>query len=234
MTNFKINCRASICINDNIYIDPFKLKESPQNAKVILITHSHWDHLSIEDIKKVVNENTHFIAPQDCIDKLKEAGFELENQTNYWAVGGKSFDKMYHDDKDLGYEIPNTNIRVLAFPSYNIDKQFHPKENAWVGYILTIDDVRYVIPGDSDVTPELEKIKCDVLFVPIGGRYTMNATEAAELTNKIKPKLVVPTHYMFKARDNGEIMGDKNTERMFVEKLDKGIEYKVVLNNMEE
>ena len=39
------------------------------------------------------------------------------------------------------------------------------------------------------------KVKCDVAFVPVGGTYTMNFSEAAQLINIIKPKIAVPIHY---------------------------------------
>ena len=222
MKDFKVNYHASVCIDNSIYVDPLNIEGEPHNAKVILITHSHWDHLSVADILKAANENTHFVAPQDCIDKLKEEGFKLENQKNYWAVGGKS----YKNGDEVGYQIPNTDFWVQAFPSYNINKPAHPKENAWVGYIITIDNTRYVVCGDSDFTPELAKIKCDVLFIPIGGTFTMNATEAAECANTIKPKIAVPIHYLLKRKD-GTILGTKEDEKVFIKNLDKNISYRI-------
>ena len=52
--------------------------------------------------------------------------------------------------------------------------------------------VTYYIAGDTDITEENKKVKCDVAFVPVGGTYTMNYTEASELINEIKPKVAVP------------------------------------------
>ena len=74
-----------------------------------------------------------------------------------------------------------------------------------------------MICGDSDVTKELKKMSADVLFVPIGGTYTMDAKEAATLTNLMKPKLVVPMHY-------GEVVGGKEVEKIFLDNLSKEIE----------
>ena len=86
-------------------------------------------------------------------------------------------------------------IKFETIPAYNTNKTFHPKENGWVGYIITLDDIRYYIAGDTDITEENKKVKCDVAFVPVGGTYTMNFKEAANLINEIKPKIAVPTHY---------------------------------------
>ena len=41
-------------INDKIiYIDPYNIKENNNDADIIFITHSHYDHFSINDIKKI-------------------------------------------------------------------------------------------------------------------------------------------------------------------------------------
>ena len=40
-----------------IYIDPFKIKDN-EKADLILITHEHYDHLSLEDLQKISTKNT--------------------------------------------------------------------------------------------------------------------------------------------------------------------------------
>ena len=80
-----------------------------------------------------------------------------------------------------------------------------------------LDGESFVVCGDSDVTDELKKVKTDTLFVPIGGFYTMDASEASALVNITKPKIVVPMHY-------GAIVGGKEDEKKFLEGLDKEIE----------
>ena len=69
---------------------------------------------------------------------------------------------------------------------------------------------------DSDATPELNGLKTDVLLVPIGGTYTMTVWEASQLTNNIKPKKVIPTHY-------GEIVGEKSLGKEFEKLINKDI-----------
>jgi len=71
--------------------------------------------------------------------------------------------------------------------------------------------------GDTDVVDEINSINCDVLFVPIGGTYTMDYKEAAEYTNNIKPKVVIPIHY-------GSIVGDINLGEEFKKMVDDKIE----------
>ena len=102
-------------------------------------------------------------------------------------------------------------------PAYNINKKFHPKENGWVGYILDINNIRYYIAGDTDITEENKKVKCDVAFVPVGGTFTMNHKEAANLINEIQPKIAVPTHY-------GSIVGTVQDATDFIKLLNSNIQ----------
>ena len=103
------------------------------------------------------------------------------------------------------------------------NKKFHPKENNWVGYIITIDEVRYYIAGDTDITEENKKVKCDVAFVPVGGTYTMDFKEAAQLINIIKPKFAIPVHY-------GSVVGSKQDATDFIKLLYPTIKGIILIN----
>lgn len=129
---------------------------------------------------------------------------------------------MTFNSKNITGVLPNNNyelegIPVETIPSYNTNKQFHPKANKWVGYIITLNDERIYISGDTDITEENMQVKCDIALIPIGGTYTMTAKEAAELVNIIKPKTVIPTHYI-------TIVGSKKDEEEFISLIDKNIE----------
>ena len=108
-------------------------------------------------------------------------------------------------------------IKFETIPAYNTNKQFHPKENGWIGYIIEIRGIRYYIAGDTDITEENKKVKCDVAFVPVGGTYTMDFKEAAGLVNEIKPKIAIPIHY-------GSIVGTKQDATDFIKLLHPTIE----------
>lgn len=177
LRNVTVYEQNTIRIN-NIYIDPYRVKEATHDAEVVFITHSHYNHLSLEDLKKIKNNDTIVIAPEDCGDKLSEV---FDN------------DKIYIIEPGNKYSL--SGIRFETVPMYNIGKEFHPKENGWVGYVLNIDDTLYYVVGDSDMTEEMINTECDVLFIPIGGTYTMNVEEAVYATKLIEPSVVVPTHY---------------------------------------
>ena len=107
-------------------------------------------------------------------------------------------------------------IKFETVPAYNIEKQYHPIENGWVGYILEINDIHYYIAGDTDLTPDAKRVTCDVAFVPIGGRFTMNAKEAASLVNTIEPQIAIPIHY-------GDIVGTHEDAELFKKLVKEGI-----------
>lgn len=188
------------CIRMNkekmIYIDPYHIEKNYNDADMIFITHDHYDHYSEEDIDKVRKNNTIFIVPENLLNKLIKKGINDENIITLDPGDAENID----------------GIKVEAIHSYNIDKPFHPKENNWLGYVIEIDGVRYYIAGDTDITEENKKIKCDVAFVPVGGTYTMNFSEAAQLINIIKPKNAVPIHY-------GSVVGTKQDATDFIKLL---------------
>lgn len=161
-----------------IYIDPFQLKEEEQ-ADIILITHAHYDHCSVNDVKKIIKPQTMILAPQECITKF-EGMVKIQNLV---AVA-----------PNKNYAIDKTNVSTI--PAYNVSKEFHPKNNAWVGYIINIDGLKIYHAGDTDFIPEMKGLDVDIALLPVGGTYTMDAKEAAAATDAIKPKMyAIPMHY---------------------------------------
>ena len=196
--NIDINCQSSIRLSfaKIIYFDPYLLKTETHDADYIFITHPHYDHFSLEDIAKIANENTIIIAPSAVIKELPK--------------------KYKYEEINIGEEKNYGDFSVKVYPSYNINKQFHPKEAGYVGYLLKSTDETYFIPGDSDVIPSYDTLKdLTVLFLPVGGTYTMTSKEASTLANKIKPKLAIPIHYGLAAGtidDANDFKENLNTE----------------------
>ena len=202
LENIEVLYHSSIRINKEktIYIDPFKIDRNYNDADIVFITHDHYDHYSEEDIDKVINENTTIIIPEELLTKLlrkginKNAIITVEPNKNYMVQG----------------------IKFETISAYNTNKTFHPKENGWVGYIIIINGIRYYIAGDTDITEENKKVKCDVAFVPVGGTYTMDFKEAAQLINEIQPKIAIPIHY-------GSVVGTNQDATDFVKLLHPSI-----------
>lgn len=205
--DISINTQSSIRIEKEktIYFDPYKIEEKVNDADYIFITHNHYDHFSIEDIKKCMNENTKIIITEDLYKDTLQLGFK---------------------EKDIISVLPNNNYEVgnISFTTvsaYNIAKEFHPKENNWVGYIININNIKYYIAGDTDITDEARKVKCDIAFLPVGGTFTMDYQEAAILANEIEPKIVIPIHY-------GSLVGTKEDAINFKANLKNSIKCEIL------
>lgn len=208
LENIKCLGHSTIKIKDEnkvIYIDPYNIKEEYKDADLIFITHNHYDHFSIEDIKRVKKENTIIVITEDLYKNTLELNFIDENIIRVLP------------NKD--YKIKNIDFSTI--PAYNTDKKFHPKENNWVGYIINLNNVKYYIAGDTDITEENKKAKCDVAFLPVGGTYTMDYKEAAELANILNPKIVIPIHY-------GIIVGTREDALNFKELISKNIKCEIM------
>jgi len=174
-----------------IYIDPYQLK-SGEKADMILITHSHYDHCSIEDLRNIVKDGTIVVCSADCQSKLTK----LDN-------------KIKIQNLEPGEEKEIEGIRIKAIPAYNTNKQFHSKQEYWNGYILDFEGTRIYHAGDTDFIPEMSNLgKIDVALLPVGGTYTMNADEAAKAAFMIKPKIAIPMHW-------GSVVGSREDAERF-------------------
>lgn len=199
----EVLCHSSIRIeaeNKIIYIDPFRIKNETKDADVIFITHSHYDHFSEEDILKIKKEQTMIVITNDLIEKTIELGFKEE--------------KIIVVMPNNSYEV--LDIEISTIPSYNINKMFHPKENNWVGYLINVEGKSIYISGDTDITEENKKVECNIALIAVGGTYTTDYKEAAELVNVIKPQIVIPMHY-------AELVGTKEDAAKFSKLVDLNI-----------
>jgi L-ascorbate metabolism protein UlaG (beta-lactamase superfamily) len=171
-----------------VYVDPERVPESLHDATLVCVTHTHGDHYSPTDIAKVSNAETQFIAPPDVIQRYGSGQTISPGQT-------------------IEFDF----VSIKAVPSYNINKSNHPKSNNWVGYIIELGGKRIYVAGDTDLIEEMKSLgDINVAFLPAGGTYTMNATEAAEATGYIKPDLAIPYHW-------GQSVGTLSDAQRFVE-----------------
>jgi L-ascorbate metabolism protein UlaG (beta-lactamase superfamily) len=71
---------------------------------------------------------------------------------------------------------------------------YHP-EGFGVGYLLSLDGTTAYWPGDTDALDGLGEIDTSLFLPPIGGSFTMDRREAADLAATLDPDLVLPIHY---------------------------------------
>jgi L-ascorbate metabolism protein UlaG (beta-lactamase superfamily) len=181
-----------------IYIDPYNIKTDSEKADIILITHSHYDHCSVADIKNIIKDGTKILLTADCQSKMTRFDTKIDMQ-------------IVEPNQELTFG----EIKISTVPSYNIDKPFHQKSEEWVGYIIKINGVIVYHAGDTDFIPEMQRLtgykqpgKEFIALLPIGGRFTMNAEEAVEAAKLIQPTFAIPIHY-------GSIIGTKEDAEEF-------------------
>jgi len=180
-----------------IYIDPYQLSKSQHNRKdadLVLISHNHFDHLSVDDLRHVIAKKTSIVSSKECLDPLRSIGAsEIKGVTP-------------------GDIVSPQGIAVEAVAAYNTNKSFHPKADGKVGFVLTAGNMRIYHAGDTDEIPEMSAVSPDIALVPVSGTYVMTAEEAAHAVNeRIKPrKLAIPMHY-------GSIVGSEKDAIKFKE-----------------
>jgi L-ascorbate metabolism protein UlaG (beta-lactamase superfamily) len=178
-----------------IYTDPFKVTKADE-AEIVLISHEHFDHLSLEDLQKVTSPKTTIVASVSCKGGLKRV---KAKETKFLEPGGK---------------LTIEKVEIEAVPAYNVNKfrgpgqVFHPKEDKKLGYVFQMDGTRVYFAGDTDFIPEMKSIQCDIALLPVSGTYVMTVEEAVEAAEAIKPKIVVPMHY-------GAIVGSDSDAQKF-------------------
>ncbi len=179
-----------------VIIDPFKIKPIADKADVLLVSHEHFDHLSLDDIKQVVSDKTTIVTTADCKKEL--SGLRVKE-----VKAVKPGDKVSVSDVPLEI-VPAYNVNKYREPG----KHFHPKADGKIGFIISVKGVRVYHAGDTDLIPAMKSIKTDVALLPVSGTYVMTAEEAAEATAMINPKLAIPMHY-------GAIVGSEKDAEKF-------------------
>jgi len=185
---------ASFVIRDGkaIYFDPYKIEEEVAKADLVLVTHGHFDHCSPDDIHKVIRPETVIVTVFDNEEKLSGIAGQIA-EVKYVMPGNK---------------VTVGDVVVEAVPAYNTNKNFHPRGNNWVGFVVEIDGEKVYHSGDTDLIPEMSLIECDIALLPVSGTYVMTAGEAVMAAKEIGPKIAVPMHY-------GDVVGDEEDAREF-------------------
>ena len=177
-----------------VVLDPFQVKAN-YTADLLLISHEHSDHLSADDIARLSTPSTMIIAAKQCESDLGQ----FKQEKTFVSPGSR---------------VDHLGVSVQAVAAYNVNKfrapgqPFHPKQDGKVGYIVTLDGVKFYHAGDTDAIPEMKQVNVDVALLPVSGTYVMTAEEAAAAVKGMKVKVAVPMHW-------GKIVGSRADAEKF-------------------
>ncbi|SMC27666.1 L-ascorbate metabolism protein UlaG, beta-lactamase superfamily [Desulfacinum hydrothermale DSM 13146] len=173
-----------------VYFDPYELSTAVP-ADMIFISHEHFDHCSPSDVDRIRKDSTVIVTDQASAKKLS-------GDVRVVRPGDR-------------LEVNGVDVEVL--PAYNTTKKFHPKTAGMLAFVVTLDGVRYYHAGDTDFIEEMEGLEVDVAFLPVSGKYVMDADEAVLAARAIRPKVAIPMHY-------GAIVGSREDAERFQKALE--------------
>ena len=163
-----------------IYVDPvseFADYGRLPKADLVLITHSHYDHLDRKALDAVRTPDTRIVCDRTSAETLGHDG-------------------LVTTPRDTAQ--PRAYAAIEAVPAYNTTEghlQFHPRERGDNGYILTLGGTRIYIAGDSENTPEMKGLRnIDIALLPVNQPYTMTVDQTVDAVEAMRPRIFYPYH----------------------------------------
>ncbi len=157
-----------------IYLDPYSqgdLSGLPP-ADLILITHTHADHMDPVAIAKLSKADTEIWSPAVVAQTITTAKVISNGESKKWD----------------GWTIE-------AMPAYNILNGNRHQKGVDNAYILTYGGKRFYFSADTEGIPEMRALKnIDVAFICMNGP-TMKPEEAADAVKAFHPKIAIPYHH---------------------------------------
>jgi len=171
-----------------IVIDPFDPSKLPYTlpqgpVTLAFASHDHFDH--------------NYLGGIDCGMAVKGGpggAMVLDPLKTIPGYGTYTFSK------------DSTEYRLRVVPSFHDDEQGE-KRGPNIISVWDIDGVRIVHMGDQGCALDARQVEClgrpDVLLIPVGGYYTIDAEQARSIAKQLSARIVVPMHFKTKA------LGDK-------------------------
>ena len=166
-----------------IHVDPVAAEANYAalpKADIICITHGHGDHYNIQAVNLINQSGTIMVLTQ-----------AVKNLNNY---SGET--RVMNNGDSLNI----SGIAIEAVPAYNIvhkngsGQHYHPV-GVGNGYILTMNETRIYVAGDTENIPEMDSMDVDIAFIPMNVPYTMTPEMAADAAKKLKPRILYIYHY---------------------------------------
>jgi len=173
-----------------IYIDPYAGPDDwyrPSN--LILISRFHFDHCSVEKVRKASNDNTHILGTEDVVKQIYPCGILHVGES-----------RVFDGVEVVGMPVSNPHVDVIR----------HTESDNALGFVIIAEKKTVYFMADSDFLPQTENMSPDALLIAVGGTYTAASREAADIAKKINPKLAIPIHW-------GSLVGTRDDADLFDE-----------------
>lgn len=175
----------------SLIIDPF-LRGNPQAVAVpqdiktdaVLLTHAHMDH--ILDAEPIARSNgAPIVAAVELAAHFEKKGLEtIQINTGGTVDLGFAKAKMVQAFHSSGITLEDGTVAYGGQPG---------------GYLIKAEGLTILHTGDTALYGDMKMIgdlnDIDVVFLPIGDKFTMGPEDALQAAEWYQAKLVVPVHY---------------------------------------
>jgi L-ascorbate metabolism protein UlaG (beta-lactamase superfamily) len=148
------------------------------------------------------NDKKILIDPYD-----NTVGYEpIDEQADILLISHDHYDHNYKDgvsgnytliDKEGDYDIDGISIKGILQPH---DEAYGAKRGNVITFLINADNLNILFLSDIGMVPQKEYFDSlpdiDILLLPVGGVYTIDAKEAIKIMDEIHPNITIPMHYM--------------------------------------
>ncbi|AEA33995.1 metal-dependent hydrolase [Hippea maritima] len=183
--------------NTKLVIDPFitgnpdvkegTFKSEDINVNYVLVTHGHWDHLG-DAIDIAKRTKATLVAPFELVNYCMGKGVENAHPMH---IGGSH---RFSDDLWIKLTIAHHGSAVIN------DEEGIVYTGNPCGFLVELDGKVIYHAGDTGLFLDMQLIgqmkDIDLAILPIGDNFTMGPEDAAKAVEFLKPKMVMPIHYL--------------------------------------
>ena len=155
-----------------IYINPWRILRTDQPADVILVSHDHYDRCSLADINKLRGDQTRIIGNERVAQEIPGCTVLLPWQS-----------------------IAVDRVCIKAVPAYDPSDPRPAAKDSGLGFVISANYYDIYYAGDTGIIPEMASIHPDIAILPIDGRGTLSPQQAAEVTDQMRPRWVIPCNW---------------------------------------
>lgn len=154
------------------------------------------------------------------------------------AVVGLTLTSHDHDDHNAVQEVVHSGdkprVEVEVIETFHDDVSGMKRGRNRI-HILDFDGTRIAHCGDLGAKPDAVQLaplrRLDLLLIPVGGYYTIDGDQAAELVSELKPRVTIPMHYREEGLDF-PVLSDVRTFTDHFEDVAYWPDHRVTLNEM--